>query len=246
MIQAQRRLNSTEPVCLFLSATLEGTKHKREREMEMTVKSEPCPTKRHVCALECGRVAAPKCVKRRRRDPSAVALSRSGQHAGEQNRTLVDQSAATNTNSTSTTTTTVKRSSRFRGVSRSGMRIWFLFFVFFVLAWLIVKFFEWKCWNWKQEFYVGIDGQGDTKLICGTKGLGIQHKGRKESKVYSVVLFSLSFFLFFFFSICYIYVCHFSLLIFMDSLSLIWALNWIHNRSVSEQFILVSILCTNH
>lgn len=30
--------------------------------------------------------------------------------------------------------------------------------------------------------YAGIDGQGDMKLIYGTKGLGIQHKGRRGSK----------------------------------------------------------------
>lgn len=30
--------------------------------------------------------------------------------------------------------------------------------------------------------YAGIDGQGDMKLIYGTRGLGIQHKGRRGSK----------------------------------------------------------------
>lgn len=34
-----------------------------------------------------------------------------------------------------------------------------------------------------EEFiYAGIDGQEDMKLIYGIKGLGTQHKGRRESK----------------------------------------------------------------
>ncbi|GFY84918.1 integrase-type DNA-binding superfamily protein [Actinidia rufa] len=49
-----------------------------------------------------------KCVKRRRRDPRAVGVARDKQLMEQ-----VDQ-----TSSTPTTTTTVKRSSRFRGVSK--------------------------------------------------------------------------------------------------------------------------------
>ncbi|POO00015.1 AP2/ERF transcription factor [Trema orientale] len=83
-------------------------KENKRPDMEMTVKSELCPGKRHVCLFEGDNNATPaKCVKRRRRDSTAVLLSCKDQQ-GE------DQSATT----TTTTTTTVKRSSRFRGVSR--------------------------------------------------------------------------------------------------------------------------------
>nr|AFP55539.1 hypothetical protein [Rosa rugosa] len=33
-----------------------------------------------------------------------------------------------------------------------------------------------------KKLYAGIDGRGDMKLIYGTKGLGIQHKGRRENR----------------------------------------------------------------
>ncbi|KAK9277451.1 hypothetical protein L1049_006995 [Liquidambar formosana] len=83
--------------------------------MEMTsVKSEASPGRRRLCLVE-GDIAETKYVKRRRRDPSALALG-CIDHQGEQQQQQpqpqppqVEQS---------TTTTTVKRSSRFRGVSR--------------------------------------------------------------------------------------------------------------------------------
>ncbi|KAF3431415.1 hypothetical protein FNV43_RR26146 [Rhamnella rubrinervis] len=85
-------------------------------EMTAAVKSELSPGKRHICILEDDNtVVAKKSIKRRRRDPSSSAVAAVGckeqQEAGQQ-QPQADQSAA------AATTTPVKRSSRFRGVSR--------------------------------------------------------------------------------------------------------------------------------
>lgn len=86
-------------------------KRKRKSEnikMEMSgVKSELNPEN----LLEGDHIVANKYVKRRRRDSSAAGCK--DQQAGLQQQPQADQSAAA-----STTTTPVKRSSRFRGVSR--------------------------------------------------------------------------------------------------------------------------------
>ncbi|KAF8390254.1 hypothetical protein HHK36_024779 [Tetracentron sinense] len=73
----------------------------------MTVKCEVSPGKRRLSTAD-GDVPTAKCVKRRRRDPAAVALSGCHDHQREQQQV----------NPSTATTTTVKRSSRFRGVSR--------------------------------------------------------------------------------------------------------------------------------
>lgn len=80
----------------------------------MTLKSALCPTKRHVCMLEGENqtATAPKFTKRRRRDHSSAVK----EQQGEVQQSQADQSAAT----TTAATATVKRSSRFRGVSRCG------------------------------------------------------------------------------------------------------------------------------
>lgn len=85
-------------------------------EMTAALKSELSPGKRHMCILEGDNtVVANKCIKRRRRDSSSSAVAAVGckeqQQAGQQ-QPQADQSAA------AATTTPVKRSSRFRGVSR--------------------------------------------------------------------------------------------------------------------------------
>lgn len=67
---------------------------------------------------EIGATSAAKCVKRRRRS-SSVQVDQQGVQVQEQALVQVDQSVAATTTTTTTTTTTVKRSSRFRGVSRS-------------------------------------------------------------------------------------------------------------------------------
>ncbi|XP_021297701.1 AP2-like ethylene-responsive transcription factor At1g79700 [Herrania umbratica] len=76
--------------------------------MEMIlVKDEQFQGRRRICSAD-GEIQATRCVKRRRRDPASVALGcydNQGQQPQQQN----DQTNAA---------TTVKRSSRFRGVSR--------------------------------------------------------------------------------------------------------------------------------
>ncbi|EXB63821.1 Ethylene-responsive transcription factor WRI1 [Morus notabilis] len=80
--------------------------------MEMTLQSALCPTKRPVCMLEGENLTAtaPKFTKRRRRDHSSAVK----EQQAEVQQPRADQSAAT----TTAATATVKRSSRFRGVSR--------------------------------------------------------------------------------------------------------------------------------
>ncbi|XP_054808056.1 AP2-like ethylene-responsive transcription factor At1g79700 [Prosopis cineraria] len=74
-------------------------------EMELdSVKSELSPTSHRSYMRDGGESNASKCGKRRRRDSSLAILEANEQPQGER--------------STTTTTTTVKRSSRFRGVSR--------------------------------------------------------------------------------------------------------------------------------
>ncbi|KAF4360869.1 hypothetical protein F8388_020022 [Cannabis sativa] len=86
--------------------------------MEMTVKSKMCPGKQHMCLFEGhnSNVMATKCVKRRRRDSTSVSQTYIDQQGHQHVDQYVPITAATT--STTTTTTTVKRSSRFRGVSR--------------------------------------------------------------------------------------------------------------------------------
>ena len=81
--------------------------------MEMvTVKSELSPGRRRLCMAE-GDTIETKCIKRHRRDPSTGALGCNNQQGEQQQKQLQgDQPTAT----------TVKRSSRFRGVSRFYMR----------------------------------------------------------------------------------------------------------------------------
>ncbi|KAH7515885.1 hypothetical protein FEM48_Zijuj10G0073800 [Ziziphus jujuba var. spinosa] len=71
------------------------------------VKSESNLAKSHICLLESAHTVANKCVKRRRRDSSTVGCK---DKQADQLQPQADQSAAT--------ATPVKRSSRFRGVSR--------------------------------------------------------------------------------------------------------------------------------
>lgn len=72
----------------------------------MMVKNEQNLGRRRVCSTE-GDIQAVRCVKRRRRDPAVVTLG------AEDNQTQQHQTDQTSA------ATTVKRSSRFRGVSRS-------------------------------------------------------------------------------------------------------------------------------
>lgn len=82
------------------------------------VKSELSPTRKHRLLMLDGDgdvAATTKCVKRRRRD-SSVAVQQKGEQSEEQQQL-----------SSQPTATTVKRSSRFRGVSRHVMFINILF-----------------------------------------------------------------------------------------------------------------------
>ncbi|KAL3497896.1 hypothetical protein ACH5RR_040628 [Cinchona calisaya] len=86
--------------------------------MELSiVKSEASPRSRSFCLVESD-VPEIKCVKRRRRSPSLMTLAGTTD-ANQQPQTLqVDQNNGATTPTPTPTTTTVKRSSRFRGVSR--------------------------------------------------------------------------------------------------------------------------------
>lgn len=77
--------------------------------MVSSVKSE---SGRGLSAMETD-ISMTKCVKRRRRSPSLASLNQGVEQL--QQSVVVDQP---NVAATTTTTTTVKRSSRFRGVSR--------------------------------------------------------------------------------------------------------------------------------
>ncbi|XP_057494182.1 AP2-like ethylene-responsive transcription factor At1g16060 [Actinidia eriantha] len=78
-------------------------------EMITVVKSEVSPVRRRLCEME-GELPVAKCVKRRRREPNPLGCTDQADQQKPQQLQVVDQST--------TTTTTVKRSSRFRGVSR--------------------------------------------------------------------------------------------------------------------------------
>nr|QNI23761.1 AP2/ERF transcription factor [Camptotheca acuminata] len=134
------------------------------REMEMTsVKAEVMNSgRRRLCMVE-GDAPVTKCVMRRRRDPSAVALGCNIDQGKQQQLQLlpVDQP------------TTVKRSSRFRGVSRSGLS----YVKFHDIVYPILKQLDMQ----RKGRY--IDGLDDLKHIYGIKAPGMQHKGRKESKM---------------------------------------------------------------
>ncbi|PIA27960.1 hypothetical protein AQUCO_07400065v1 [Aquilegia coerulea] len=84
--------------------------------MEMTaVKTEVVNMGRRRFNMVDGVTPEIKCVKRRRREPTGVVI----REPQKQEQQQVDQSTtSTTTATTTTTTTTVKRSSRFRGVSR--------------------------------------------------------------------------------------------------------------------------------
>ena len=95
----------------------------------MIVKDEQYQGRRRMCPAD-GEVQAVRCVKRRRRDPASFAVGchyNQGQQPQQQN----DQT---------TVATTVKRSSRFRGVSRckedlsSTLRLFQLPFIYFYMA----------------------------------------------------------------------------------------------------------------
>lgn len=91
----------------------------KDRDMDhlTSVKSELSQGRRPLCIIEVDALVN-KCVKRRRRDSSAVVAPAgcSDQQQGDQRPQQQAQQAG---QSTVATTTTVKRSSRFRGVSRS-------------------------------------------------------------------------------------------------------------------------------
>ena len=109
-------LNINLPTNQFVPCCLQLRKKKYQTEMEMitVVKSEVSPVRRRLCEME-GELPVAKCGKRRRREPNALALGCTNQADQQKPQQLqaVDQST--------TTTTTVKRSSRFRGVSRYGI-----------------------------------------------------------------------------------------------------------------------------
>lgn len=82
----------------------------------MVVKNEenqPAAGRRRISVAD-GEVKAVRCVKRRRRDPAA-ALEAAVLSCGDNNQSSQQQQQA---DQTSPATTTVKRSSKFRGVSR--------------------------------------------------------------------------------------------------------------------------------
>lgn len=91
--------------------------------MEMiTAKSEMGPGRRRLCMAEGDNIET-KCIKRRRRDPSTGSLGCYNQQ-GEQQQQQGDQPTAT----------TVKRSSRFRGVSRFYIISWFWCYMLIMLS----------------------------------------------------------------------------------------------------------------
>ena len=126
--------------------------------MEMNlVKPEAGSGSRSLCNVETD-ISMTKCVKRRRRSPS-LAQGVEPQQSKPPGLPLADPPTA------AATTTTVKRSSRFRGVSRSNSSH-------------THTNTNTKCLNanfTKQRCVVitDIGGPDDTKLICGTKGHGM-------------------------------------------------------------------------
>ncbi|KAF8378404.1 hypothetical protein HHK36_029743 [Tetracentron sinense] len=105
----RRVLQRSSNRLLLIAPVKERIKRSLEEMEMMTVKCEENPGKRHLCKVE-GDAPAAKYIKRRRREPALVALSSCDDHQGEQQQQVNP--------STATSTTTVKRSSRFRGVSR--------------------------------------------------------------------------------------------------------------------------------
>lgn len=84
-------------------------------EMTAAVKSELSPAKRHLFIFEGDNNVVTTCIKRRRRDSSSSTVAvgcKEQQQADDQPQTQANQSAV------AANTTPVKRSSRFRGVSR--------------------------------------------------------------------------------------------------------------------------------
>lgn len=86
-----------------------------DHQLAGSVKSEQMtsPGKRPICMIDVDALVN-KCVKRRRRD-SSTAVSPTGHSVEQQQQKQTNHQSST---TTTTTTTTVKRSSRFRGVSR--------------------------------------------------------------------------------------------------------------------------------
>lgn len=83
-------------------------------ETILKVKNEENGRRRSMsCAADVDQAQAARCVKRRRRDPTAVALGSDDNNQSQQQQQFPQQQ----TDQTSTATT-VKRSSKFRGVSR--------------------------------------------------------------------------------------------------------------------------------
>lgn len=77
----------------------------------MMVKNEENPGSSRMCMADSEEAQLARCVKRRRRDPAAVTLRRDDNQSQQQlPQQQTDQTSAAST---------VKRSSRFRGVSRS-------------------------------------------------------------------------------------------------------------------------------
>lgn len=86
--------------------------------MELSiVKSEASPRTRSFCLAESD-IPENKCVKRRRRSPSAKTLANEASQGGPDQDQQQPQTLQVDQNNGANATTTVKRSSRFRGVSR--------------------------------------------------------------------------------------------------------------------------------
>ena len=85
----------------------------------MVVKNEENVGRRRMCVAN-GEAERTRSVKRRRRDTTVAALSNSDDNnQSDQNQQQLPQQQV---DQTSSNATTVKRSSRFRGVSRSKLR----------------------------------------------------------------------------------------------------------------------------
>lgn len=100
-----------------------------DHQLASSVKSElmTSPGKRPICMIDVDALVN-KCVKRRRRD-SSTAVSPTGHSVDQQQQKQTNHQSSTTT--TTTTTTTVKRSSRFRGVSRFDILFSCSLFFFF-------------------------------------------------------------------------------------------------------------------
>ena len=110
-----------------------------------------------------------KCVKRRRRDPSAVTPGCSKQQGEQQNKQVLLQADQSNITAI---VTTMKRSSRFRGVSRLVHIYRKHISSLWMVSWSSLVFFFCDCFLC-YVLSADIDGQGGLKLIYGTKGPGM-------------------------------------------------------------------------